>query len=267
MPTAGPGELYNDTFYEDHVDGSIRSARVILGRLYSVYKPQSVVDFGCGRGAWLSVAGSLGSSVLRGLDGDWVGQDDLLDEKITFTPVDLSKGFSCGERFDLCMSLEVAEHLPPTRAEGFVRDMCSVSDVVLFSAATKGQPGTNHINTQWQSYWIELFSRREYDCFDIFRGATWNNGQVDWWYRQNTFLFVRRGATCIDRSLLLGMEERIYDLVHPKHYSFIREALDRLCTTPSLRFCLGSIKRYLTRTLSRKRRRNVSDTCHGSGAK
>jgi hypothetical protein len=46
------------------------------------------------------------------------------------------------------MSLEVAEHLKPDRAGSFVADLCSASDVVLFSSALPGQDGDGHQNEQ-----------------------------------------------------------------------------------------------------------------------
>ena len=39
------------------------SARVVLGMLYQHYVPQSVIDVGCGRGAWLAAAEALGAAV------------------------------------------------------------------------------------------------------------------------------------------------------------------------------------------------------------
>lgn len=55
-------------------------------------------------------------------------------------------------RFDLAMTIEVAEHLTPVRADSFVEDLTRLSDVVLFSAAIPAQGGINHVNEQWQSY-------------------------------------------------------------------------------------------------------------------
>ncbi len=64
-------EHYNETFYNRQIAGSVNSAEIILGLLYDFYQPRSVIDIGCGRGAWLSVAESLGTKTLIGLDGYW----------------------------------------------------------------------------------------------------------------------------------------------------------------------------------------------------
>ena len=55
------------------------------------------------------------------------------------------------------ISLEVAEHLSPGRAESFISDLCQAAPVVLFGAAIPGQGGVGHLNEQWQSYWANLF--------------------------------------------------------------------------------------------------------------
>ena len=57
-------------------------------------------------------------------------------------PVDL------GRKFDLVQSLEVGEHLPKSAADTFVETLVKHGDVVLFSAASVGQGGHDHINEQ-----------------------------------------------------------------------------------------------------------------------
>ncbi|KVR42929.1 hypothetical protein WK17_15675 [Burkholderia multivorans] len=99
-----------------------------------------------------------------------------------------------GTRFDLVMTLEVAEHLPFERAETFVGELTDCADVVLFSAATPYQYGVDHVNEQWPEFWATIFRARGFSCFDIFRDSIWNAPDVDWWYAQNTFLYVKDGT-------------------------------------------------------------------------
>ena len=49
-------------------------------------------------------------------------------------------------KFDLVVSLEVAEHLPSECAETFVDSLTGLGPIVLFSAAIPHQGGTNHAN-------------------------------------------------------------------------------------------------------------------------
>lgn len=250
-------EHYNEAFYDRQVAGSVSSAEVILGLLYDFYQPQSVIDVGCGRGAWLSVAESLGTKTLIGLDGRWNTKDKLLSQNIDFTSVDLEGPIDIRGKYDLCISLEVAEHLASKRAKAFVEILCKASNVVLFSAAIVNQGGENHINEQWQSYWIELFQANGYEYFDIFRGVIWENEKVDWWYRQNVFLFINISeiGDQINMEKLKGMEEKIPNIVHPNYYEYIYQycrnneaklrACEKMIHEPTLRFCVRSLKRCL----------------------
>jgi SAM-dependent methyltransferase len=209
---------YDDRFFSQIQQASVRSATVILERLYSVYKPNSVLDVGCGWGAWLSVAEKLGSKRLTGIDGPWVNPDSLLTKTATFLHADFENPIVVSGKFDLCISVEVAEHLAPAHAERFVETLCSAADVVLFSAAVRHQGGQNHINEQWQSYWVDLFKKVSYQCFDIFRHAIWWNDSVEWWYRQNVFLYLKDGATSVEAATLLPLLGPVVDAVHPRNY-------------------------------------------------
>lgn len=242
------GNLYNDNFYSKHISGMSKSAEVVLGLLYEHYKPQAVIDIGCGQGAWLASAESLGSTTLKGMDGKWVREEALLSKNIDFSAINLEEDMpKLIKKYDLCISLEVAEHLPEANSKNFVDFLCKASDVVLFSAAIKYQAGTNHINLQWQSYWVELFESNNYRCLDLFRPQFWNNKSVEYWYRQNTFLFVSPTSPILRLKALRDLEKPIFDVAHPINY----EKKARLIEDPSLGFCLGCIKRYVWNKLRR----------------
>ena len=106
---------------------------------------------------------------------------------------DLRKPFKHEGRFDLAVSVEVAEHLPYERAPTFVRDLAQASDIIVFSAAAPFQGGERHMNEQWPEYWAILFRRQGYVCFDLFREQCWASDDVESWYAQNVLLFVKAG--------------------------------------------------------------------------
>jgi hypothetical protein len=66
-------------------------------------------------------------------------------------------------RADLCVSTEVAEHLPAAFADTHVSYLCRTADAVLMTAATPGQGGTDHVNEQPHSYWIETYCGHGFD--------------------------------------------------------------------------------------------------------
>jgi SAM-dependent methyltransferase len=185
--------LYGDAFYANQVAGSYRSARALLGHLFAHWKPASIVDFGAGVGTWLAAARELGVAELAAIDGDWVKAKPKVDPAIPYFHADLERPVRIDRRFELAMSVEVAEHLHPARARSFVEDLTLAADVVLFGAAMRDQGGTNHVNEQDQGYWIALFAERGWGCIDFFRAPFWRSTEVEPWYVQNTFMFVRRG--------------------------------------------------------------------------
>ena len=132
-------DIYTDSFYasmKDKENGCRRAAEYVFGLI----RPASVVDIGCGTGAWLGLFKACGAQV-HGYDGDYVNRDMLVIEQEEFTPYDLSEKIPVDRRYDMAMSLEVAEHLDAGCADRFVADLTQFSDVVLFSAAIPGQGG------------------------------------------------------------------------------------------------------------------------------
>jgi len=169
-----------------------RSAQVIIPILMDALRPSSVLDFGCGRGAWLEVWKNAGVSEVLGLDGDYVDRNDLAVDLSEFSAQDLGSTIALGRQFDLVETLEVAEHLPEPRARDFVADLCRHGDVVLFGAAPPGQGGEFHINEQPYSYWRALFAELGYEAFDFVRPRIAGRQEVAPWYRYNTLLYVKR---------------------------------------------------------------------------
>jgi hypothetical protein len=152
---------------------------------------------------------------------DYVPRDALVIEPVNFCACDLSHPLSIGRRFDLAMSLEVAEHLPEASADHFVSQLVAHAPVVLFSAAIPGQGGTGHINEQWPSYWIKKFRNHGYRAFDFLRPLLWNDEEIAWWYRQNCMIFAgdeAHEANPLFAQVASSAPEPL-DLVHPDLYS------------------------------------------------
>jgi hypothetical protein len=209
-------QFYTSQFYDSFASMSHSSARRILSVVFDYLTPRSIADVGCGVGTWLSAASELGCSELTGFDGPWIDRKDLLSDSIELRPVDFEGNFELEGRFDLCLAMEVAEHISESRADLFVEQLCSLSEVVLFSAAIPCQGGAHHVNEQLQSYWIRKFRANSYECFDVIRSRVWHEDDVEFWYRQNSFMFVRTDSSAVDRERLRwDSSQGIYDIVHP----------------------------------------------------
>jgi SAM-dependent methyltransferase len=163
---------------------------MIVPIVMELVRPASVVDVGCGNGLWLSVFAEHGVADLVGVDGDYVDRGALRILPDRFVAHDLATPLRLPRKFDLVVSLEVAEHLPARCAALFVDSLTRMGSAVLFSAAVPRQGGTNHVNERWQDYWAALFSERGFQVIDCIRWRVWANGDVEPWYAQNTLLYV-----------------------------------------------------------------------------
>src|SRR5262249_36128871 len=168
------------------------SAREIVPLVLELILVRSIVDVGCALGTWLSVFKECGVQDVLGIDGAHVDLNMLEIPKEQFLAFDLGKPFAIGRQFDLVVSFEVAEHLPPECAEIFVDSLTRLGPVILFSAAAPFQGGENHVNEQWPDYWVKYFQSKGYEAIDCLRKKIWQNSKVEWWYAQNTLMFVRR---------------------------------------------------------------------------
>ena len=205
--------IYPSDFYTNRRAATAHAAARILSALPATLPRRSVADIGCGTGTWLTAALAGGAASAFGIEGNWVTPEMIDDPRIVFAPQDLEQRFT-GPRVDLAISLEVAEHLTPNRAQSFVADLVALAPAVLFSAAIPGQGGVNHLNEQWQSYWAAHFATHGYRPFDIIRPAIWADADIPAWYKQNTVLYLD-AATATQSGLTPVTSPALLDVVHP----------------------------------------------------
>jgi 2-polyprenyl-3-methyl-5-hydroxy-6-metoxy-1,4-benzoquinol methylase len=194
---------YSAEFFAARQDGSRRSAEAILTIVMDLLHPSSAIDVGCGTGAWTHTLLREITDVV-GVDGEWVPP---AARGPWFMSHDLEQPLRLERRFDLAISVEVAEHLSQPRASGFVGDLVKLAPAVLFSAAIPAQGGADHRNEQWQSYWAALFRTHGFYPHDLIRPKVWHNTAVEPWYAQNALIYLRDEAA-----------PAILDIVHPTLY-------------------------------------------------
>lgn len=213
---------YDKGFYDTIRAGTQQSAAVVVPLLIErlgLGEGDTMIDVGCGEGWWAQTFTDNGVAG-QGIDGAYVESSPLGDR---FTAADLSRPIpAVPNAFSLALSLEVAEHLPQSRAQGFVRDLCRLAPLVVFSAAIPGQGGTGHINEQWPDYWAELFEAEGFAVSGALRFDIWNDDRIENWYRQNLLVAVK--ATNPDqilfdsRSLFDSPTTPPFAMVHPVLY-------------------------------------------------
>lgn len=244
--------LYSEQFYKSRNSDTQKSAELILEYLFKFLQPNSMVDFGCGVGTWLNVGKELGVKEILGIEGYWLNIKHLVIPEDSFIHKDLSQKIDLFRKFDLAISLEVAEHLEEQYASIFIENLTETSDVVLFSAAIPGQRGSGHVNEQWPEYWINKFKERDYLPIDVIRPEIWRNEEIKTWYRQNTILFVKR-----EELEKLPVLQKFFDplksnwaLVHPS--TFMRQIEISHPRYSTLRSILISFPEVILKTMKKK---------------
>lgn len=207
---------YTEAYYNRISEGAIRSAKEVYNCLVEngiialnndgSYSP-TIIDIGCGVGEW-----SLGNPNYYGIDHS-IPKKALMIPDRNYFDRDLEKVDLINQdtTFDLCLCLEVAEHLSESRADWLIKYLCSLSHLVLFSAAIPNQGGTGHINEQFQTYWADKFYANGFGaeiCYPVK-----DNPNVELWYRQNMILYRR------------GSKGGVYNFVLPEYYEQITRHL------------------------------------------
>jgi len=186
--------IYNQQYFDEVVEVSaVQSAAVMAKSIVEHFHPNSVIDVGCGTGALLQAFGELGCKV-QGLEYSDAAISYCRKRGIPVKKFKIGKDHYGNSEYDAAVSFEVAEHLPGWVADRYVHLLCSLAPLVIMSAAPPGQSGTDHINEQPRSYWIEKFVERGY-YFDLHSSAwlssEWSAAAAASWYSNNVLVLRR----------------------------------------------------------------------------
>lgn len=195
-----PSDSYGEAFWNGQQDGDWGALAALVLR---VCAPRSIVDLGCGDGRLLAAIRALDTNVeTLGIDSSPAA---LSRARSRGVPVELwslwSWRHSDEERlaariagFDVAVSLETAEHLPPWSGSSFTR-ILTHARIVIFSAAQPGQGGTVHMNERSLGYWRGRFAAQGFQPSGLdaeFRDAV-RAMDLPWWYAANIQVFERTG--------------------------------------------------------------------------
>jgi SAM-dependent methyltransferase len=197
--TASHQEIY-DKRYNDFLDTvASGSTPAMAATIERIFNPNSVIDVGCGTGTLLAQLKQNGVEV-KGLEYSDAGIARCKEKGIDVVKCDLETEETIQGSSDVTVSFEVAEHLPESLADNFVRVITQFSSVVIMSAATVGQGGRDHVNEQPHEYWIAKMRRRGFD----YDGQTSHQVRTEWtgkgvasWYANNTMIFRKRMEDCV----------------------------------------------------------------------
>ncbi len=152
--------------------------------------PQSVIDFGCSYGGMIEAMQCIlriPSSAAYGIDN----HNDVawLQYEGGYIKADLNEVKQLSVHADIAICIETAEHLKPESADKLVDLLCRASDYIVFSAATPGQGGTDHLNEQPHEYWAAKFDAHGFKERDVLRQNL--SERCLPWYRNNIFVYAR----------------------------------------------------------------------------
>jgi SAM-dependent methyltransferase len=248
--------MYDFSWHQRHSEKTRCSAEAALSILLDIFNPKDILDVGCGDGIWLKKANDLGFVELKGVDGIWTDKSKLLIPAENVVISDLEKSFDLAHRFDIAISLEVAEHISNKSSDIMVDNLVRHSDVLLFGAAIPYQGGFRHINEMWQSWWAGKFADRGYRCFDVIRPQIWHNADVHFWYKQNTLVYVNtnrkdRIKSFEDYIASRSLSNYPLDIVHPEKYE-AAASYKQIAFKPLLRELPAGVVEKVRTMLSRK---------------
>lgn len=219
---------YDASFFQTIAAGSSQSAMRVLPYVIHLLNPKSIVDIGCGTGEWLKVAQSLGVHDILGIDGKYVDRQQLKIDAHAFMSWDLTQPLNLSRKFDLAICLEVLEHLPDKVGRRIISEITRVTNACLFSAALPNQGGVHHINEQWHEHWHEIFTAKGWLVCDILRMRFLFDPLIEWWYRQNLFLYVSPRTWDVNAHLRQVVAEVSavgpWEIYHPRitaHFKYL----------------------------------------------
>jgi hypothetical protein len=127
-------------------------------------KPKSMIDYGAGDGWWAHAFKRIApENPAFAVELDEIAAE-FIPSGVEFIQHDLREPLGPLRRFGLVICLEVAEHMTKQEAHNALLQTLtqSTGDLLLFSAAQPGQPGTGHINLQSLDYWITAIEKWPY---------------------------------------------------------------------------------------------------------
>ena len=129
----------------------------IADRIAADIAPTRVLDAGCAIGLLVETLRG------RGIDAQGIDLSDYaIEQAHASVRPHLTVGSIADEfsgQYDLIVSIEVLEHMPPAAADAAVANFCRHTDDVLFSSSPTDFGEATHVNVRPPEYWAELFAR------------------------------------------------------------------------------------------------------------
>jgi hypothetical protein len=178
--------LYNDDFFLWHLTYAREYSIKTMDWYIDSFKPNSVVDFGCGIGSYLESCYNKNIESFKGYD---IGGESakkytpaFLHNHIIYE--DCTKEIITERKYECVITFETIEHIEPSGTDTFIKNLVNATDKnigkILFTGAPPEQDGCGHINCQEKSFWIEQFAKYNFEVDNELTELVKNN-----WFNLN----------------------------------------------------------------------------------
>lgn len=153
----------------------------------------SVIDFGCGSAWMLYYFFQKYYCEIKGIELNQFAQIHTNQEIREFIDTkDLTHEIKLPKKFDLALCLEVAEHIEDKYADIIISNITKAAPILVFSAASPGQGGSEHVNERFFEYWVEKLLRQNFElCLAPTTKAKefLREAKIKSWYSNNISIF------------------------------------------------------------------------------
>jgi len=150
---------------------------------------KTLVDFGCGDASYGKAISDKGLEV-EAYDGNPV----VVSQSDGFSSVlDLTKELNLNKKFDVVLSLEVGEHIPPKYESIFIDNLVKhCKTYLILSWALPGQGGTGHFNEKPNQYVIKKLNDKGFSYHPIYSQLLRNSVTTCPWFKKTILVFYKR---------------------------------------------------------------------------
>lgn len=160
-------ELYNAEYYHsgcgpipyEEPEHWVNFFGMIADRIVADIHPKTVLDAGCAMGYLVAALRDRGVEAY-GVDISKYAISKVREDVRPFCKVgSLTEPLPAGlpDRYDLVVTIEVLEHLYAEDGRQAIRNLCQLTDKVLFTSTPDDFTEPTHVNVQQREYWCRTF--------------------------------------------------------------------------------------------------------------
>lgn len=160
-------ELYNAAYYHsgcgpipyEEPEHWVKFFGMIADRIVADIHPKTVLDAGCAMGYLVAALRDRGVEAY-GVDISAYAISKVREDVRPFCKVgSLTEPLPAGlpDRYDLVVTIEVLEHLYAEDGRQAIRNLCQLTDKVLFTSTPDDFTEPTHVNVQQREYWCRVF--------------------------------------------------------------------------------------------------------------